>query len=162
MTGAASSVHAVCRVPPLRKKRQKMSSVMQWLTPGLLASVSLASTETLGVQLTKHYAPGNDAQQEVTSNHMSIATGMVSLAQLLRKHGLAGLNFRKSGCVPWYLVLALSVWRAQWLIWIDRTLQYAPNPGFGKAVINLNTVWATLIGTMWPAMHRVTSLLPDL
>jgi hypothetical protein len=42
--------------------------------PGLLASVSLAGTETLGVELTRRYAPGNDAQQEVTSQHLSIMT----------------------------------------------------------------------------------------
>ena len=42
--------------------------------PGLLASVSLAGTETLGVELTKRYAPGNDAQQETTSQHLSIVT----------------------------------------------------------------------------------------
>ena len=124
-------------------------SVMQWLSPGLLASVSLASTETLGVELTKWYAPGSDAQQEVTSNHMSICTGLVSVIQVLRKHGLSGLNAFGKGCVPWYLVLALSVWRAQWIIWIDRTLQYAPNPGFGKAVINLNTVWAAILGVVF-------------
>eukprot|EP01052_Picozoa_sp_SAG31_P038323 SAG31_NODE_5098_length_2745_cov_1.886999_1_plen_142_part_00 len=40
---------------------------MRWIAPGLLASVSLASTETLGVQLTKYFAPGNDAQQETAS-----------------------------------------------------------------------------------------------
>eukprot|EP01046_Picozoa_sp_COSAG06_P090161 COSAG06_NODE_36508_length_446_cov_1.086455_1_plen_37_part_10 len=37
--------------------------------------------------------------------------------------------------MPWYLMLLLGLWRTRWLIWIDRTLQFAPNPGFGKAVI---------------------------
>ena len=47
--------------------------------------------------------------------------------------------------MPWYLMLLLGLWRTRWLIWIDRTLQFAPNPGFGKAVINLNTgAWAPL------------------
>ena len=46
-------------------------------------------------------------------------------------------------------MLLLGLWRTRWLIWIDRTLQFAPNPGFGKAVINLNTVWAALIGVIF-------------
>jgi hypothetical protein len=42
-------------------------------------------------------------------------------------------------------MLLLGLWRTRWLIWIDRTLQFAPNPGFGKAVINLNTgAWTHL------------------
>ena len=53
------------------------------------------------------------AAQEITSNHLSILTGVVSLVQTLRKYGLQGLNAFGKGCVPWYFVLGLSIWRAQ-------------------------------------------------
>ena len=159
--------------------------VMKWMGPGLLASISIASTESLGVELTKRFAPGDDAQQETTSNHLSIATGIVALINQLRKHGFpGGLDCWSKGAVPWYLIALLAVWRAQWVIWIDRTLQFSPvrhrpsarapalrpglrtppgppphqpaearscvqNPGFGKAMINLNTVWAAFIGLIF-------------
>jgi drug/metabolite transporter (DMT)-like permease len=126
-----------------------MSSLTSWLVPGVLASVSTASTEILGVELTKVYAPGNQKQQEVTSNHITIGTGLIALLQVLRKHGIRGLNCFGTGCVPWYAVLLLSAWRCQWVIWIDRALQFAPNPGIAKAMINLNTVWAALIGVLF-------------
>ena len=101
--------------------------VMKWMGPGLLASISIASTESLGVELTKRFAPGDDAQQETTSNHLSIATGIVALINQLRKHGFpGGLNCWSKGAVPWYLIALLAVWRAQWVIWIDRTLQFSP------------------------------------
>ena len=69
----------------------------------------------------------------------SACSGILSLFQVLYKDGLKGLNCWSKGAVPWYLMLLLGLWRTRWLIWIDRTLQFAPNPGFGKAVINLNT-----------------------
>ena len=101
--------------------------VMKWMGPGLLASISIASTESLGVELTKRFAPGDDAQQETTSNHLSIATGIVALINQLRKHGFpGGLDCWSKGAVPWYLIALLAVWRAQWVIWIDRTLQFSP------------------------------------
>ena len=88
--------------------------VMKWMGPGLLASISIASTESLGVELTKRFAPGDDAQQETTSNHLSIATGIVALINQLRKHGFpGGLDCWSKGAVPWYLIALLAVWRAR-------------------------------------------------
>lgn len=68
-----------------------------------------------------------------------IHRGILSFIQVIQKYGLKGLDCWSAGRVPWYLMLLLGLWRTRWLIWIDRTLQFAPNPGFGKAVINLNT-----------------------
>jgi hypothetical protein len=58
------------------------------------------------------------------------------------------------GYVSWYCVLGLSIWRSQWIIWIDHTLQFAPNAGFGKATINLNTVWAAFSSTESASSRR--------
>lgn len=87
--------------------------------------------------------------------------GVLSLVQVLQKYGLKGLDCWSPGRVPWYLMLLLGLWRTRWLIWIDRTLQFAPNPGFGKAVINLNTgaPQADLLRTLEAAALLASQLL---
>eukprot|EP01043_Picozoa_sp_COSAG02_P020990 COSAG02_NODE_1053_length_14943_cov_3.871076_6_plen_98_part_00 len=80
-----------------------------------------------------------DAHDLLDQRKCCMCRGILSLAQVIQKYGLKGLDCWSPGRVPWYLMLLLGLWRTRWLIWIDRTLQFAPNPGFGKAVINLNT-----------------------
>eukprot|EP01051_Picozoa_sp_SAG22_P020639 SAG22_NODE_4252_length_1327_cov_1.052117_1_plen_147_part_10 len=45
---------------------------------------------------------------------------------------------------PADLVALCAVLRLQAAIWVGEAVQRAPNPGFAKMIVNLNTVWATI------------------
>ena len=43
----------------------------------------------------------------------------------------------------------LAAFRMIWSIWIQNSILLAPNAGFAKAVVNLNTVWAAIVGAVF-------------
>ena len=98
-----------------------------------------------------------DAHDLLDQRKCCMCRGILSLAQVIQKYGLKGLDCWSPGRVPWYLMLLLGLWRTRWLIWIDRTLQFAPNPGFGKAVINLNTGMSKGLARHMPVPAIVTA-----
>jgi len=51
--------------------------------------------------------------------------------------------------VPWWMTAGLAAFRMIWSIWIQNSILLAPNAGFAKAVVNLNTVWAAIVGAVF-------------
>jgi drug/metabolite transporter (DMT)-like permease len=74
-----------------------------------------------------------------------ILLSLTTLPPLLRAPGglRAAIN-----AVPWWWALLFGWGRLQWTAWQAMAIQYAPNPGFAKMAVNLNTVWATIAGVV--------------
>ena len=78
----------------------------------------------------------NASPGEFVEVHM-LFVGVASLPGLLRAPGglVGGLRL-----VPWYLLAVMAMLRVQAAVWVGEAVQRAPNPGFAKMVVNLNTV----------------------
>ena len=57
-----------------------------------------------------------------------------------------GLRHNLLVAVPWWITGCIGFVRLDWTTWMMDAIQYAPNPGFAKMAINLNTVWACIAG----------------
>ena len=116
--------------------------LLSWLTPGLLASVSLTAVEMGGRMLVSAF----DADAAIFTQAQLVFAGMVSAVRLLRfpQGFVAGMNE-----VPLAFNAALAVWRVKWLVWIAQAVQIAPNPGIAKTIMGGgDTVIATLVGVV--------------
>lgn len=79
------------------------------------------------------------------TDRLVILLSLTTLPPLFRTPG----GFRAAiNAVPWWWALLFGWGRLQWTAWQATAIQYAPNPGFAKMAVNLNTVWATIAGVV--------------
>jgi len=79
------------------------------------------------------------------TDRLVILLSLTTLPPLLRAPG----GIRSAITVlPWWWALLFGWGRLQWTAWQAMAIQYAPNPGFAKMAVNLNTVWATIAGVL--------------
>jgi hypothetical protein len=62
--------------------------------------------------------------------------GAVSLVPLL---GAPGGLWNVMTEVPLPITALLGLVRLEWTSWMTKSVQYAPNPGFAKMAVNMNT-----------------------
>jgi hypothetical protein len=96
------------------------AALWEWLTPSLLATVGITSTEQGSRALITRFSASPGAFQEA---HL-LLVGLASLPGLLRE----GL-WRSMTRVPWWVTIMLAAVRVQACVWIGQSVQRAPNPG---------------------------------
>ena len=111
-----------------------------WLLPSILAAAGLTSGELATRALITYFRADPN---EYTTVDASLLLGGVSIAALaLSPDGLlAALNQ-----VPWYWAAIIGALRVGWTLAMTISVQYAPNPGFAKILVNLNAVFAVVVG----------------
>ena len=122
----------------------RTAGLWEWLTPSLLATVGITSTEQGSRALITRFQADPGVFQEA---HF-LLVGLASVPALLRAPGGFVHNLTR---VPWWITAILAAVRVQACVWVGRSVQHAPNPGFAKMAVNMNTVWAVAVS---PVLFR--------
>ena len=126
-----------------------------WLVYGLLASVSIVSSEVGKVVLNRYY---NAVGSETTLKELVCAGGVALLKyiqytkakQAEAASAAAGdAVATTSGGVPWIVMIAAAAWKVMWSVWKDECMNLAPNTGIAKNIINLNGVLSLFAGYLF-------------
>lgn len=129
---------AYARLGQMLSMQAIQSPLWRWLTPALAATLGITSTE----QTSRVFIMRHTADPAVFAEAHMLFVGLASLPALMRSSG--GL-WKALNVVPWWITAIVAFVRVQASVWVGKSVQFAPNPGFAKMVVNLNTVWATAV-----------------
>ena len=115
-------------------------SKMSWLMPGFSSSVLIMFHEMVVRWCKNKYG--------ITPENFTLtwlmAGGAFSAIIALRKRG-AAVPYELKGTPLWlFALVGLTLTQQEQLIKIATSI--SPNPGMAKTIVNLNTVWITLVG----------------
>ena len=127
----------------------------EWLAPALGATVGITTTEQGSRGLIAKFR----ADASVFAESHMVYVGLACLPSLMRAPGgiRASMNI-----VPWWITAIVAAVRTQAIVWVSESVQYAPNPGFAKMAVNLNTVWGALPRSASRARRPLSPPLPAL
>ena len=117
------------------------AALWAWLAPSLYSAGGL----TTGELVAKAVVARSGATPAAYTQCLALFLGLVSLPPLWRN---GGLRHNLLVAVPWWITGCIGFVRLDWTTWMMDAIQYAPNPGFAKMAINLNTVWACIAGVV--------------